>query len=149
MCHCKGTIRFVSRDCLLFRFLLEFNLYSWWNVDLSVKGNHDYLLTYCYIVRCDTEDSVYRPAPPSTDADLLPWQLMVSRASDQVVKSSSVRFLALSAQRSRGKTLMVPCDTEYPAFVSERTIKETTGNIDCEGCTRYRRTHTVALLPKA
>uniref|UniRef100_A0A8C2ZE66 Calcium channel, voltage dependent, alpha2/delta subunit 3 n=1 Tax=Cyclopterus lumpus TaxID=8103 RepID=A0A8C2ZE66_CYCLU len=58
-------------------FLLEFNLYSWWNVDLSVK-----------------------------------------------------------AQRSRGKNTMVPCDTEYPAFVSERTIKETTGNIDCEGCIR-------------
>ncbi|KAM7402145.1 hypothetical protein PAMP_017410 [Pampus punctatissimus] len=58
-------------------FLLEFNLYSWWNVDLSVK-----------------------------------------------------------AQRSRGKTMMVPCDTEYPAFVSERTIKETTGNIECEGCIR-------------
>uniref|UniRef100_A0AAQ6AEW7 VWFA domain-containing protein n=1 Tax=Amphiprion ocellaris TaxID=80972 RepID=A0AAQ6AEW7_AMPOC len=58
-------------------FLLEFNLYSWWNVDLSVK-----------------------------------------------------------AQRSRGKTMMVPCDTEYPAFVSERTIKETTGNIDCDGCFR-------------
>uniref|UniRef100_A0AAX7TG60 Calcium channel, voltage dependent, alpha2/delta subunit 3 n=1 Tax=Astatotilapia calliptera TaxID=8154 RepID=A0AAX7TG60_ASTCA len=39
-------------------------------------------------------------------------------------------------QRSRGKTMMVPCDTEYPAFVSERTIKETTGNIECDGCIR-------------
>uniref|UniRef100_A0A3Q0SHR0 Calcium channel, voltage dependent, alpha2/delta subunit 3 n=1 Tax=Amphilophus citrinellus TaxID=61819 RepID=A0A3Q0SHR0_AMPCI len=58
-------------------FLLEFNLYSWWNIDLSVK-----------------------------------------------------------AQRSRGKTMMVPCDTEYPAFVSERTIKETTGNIECDDCVR-------------
>ncbi|XP_077948013.1 voltage-dependent calcium channel subunit alpha-2/delta-3 [Gasterosteus aculeatus] len=58
-------------------FLLEFNLYSWWNVDLSAR-----------------------------------------------------------AQRSRGRPPMVPCDTEYPAFVSERTIKETTGNIDCEGCIR-------------
>uniref|UniRef100_A0A1A7ZGY7 Calcium channel, voltage dependent, alpha2/delta subunit 3 n=1 Tax=Nothobranchius furzeri TaxID=105023 RepID=A0A1A7ZGY7_NOTFU len=58
-------------------FLLEFNLYSWWNVDFSVK-----------------------------------------------------------AQRSRSKTMMVPCDTEYPAFVSERTIKETTGNIECDGCLR-------------
>uniref|UniRef100_A0A8C5A4F0 Calcium channel, voltage dependent, alpha2/delta subunit 3 n=1 Tax=Gadus morhua TaxID=8049 RepID=A0A8C5A4F0_GADMO len=38
--------------------------------------------------------------------------------------------------RPQGKTKMVPCDTEYPAFVSERTIKETTGNIDCEGCFR-------------
>lgn len=42
------------------------------------------------------------------------------------------------AQRSRGKTMMVPCDTEYPAFVSERTIKETTGNIDCDECIRYQ-----------
>uniref|UniRef100_A0A669BDM2 Calcium voltage-gated channel auxiliary subunit alpha2delta 3 n=1 Tax=Oreochromis niloticus TaxID=8128 RepID=A0A669BDM2_ORENI len=39
-------------------------------------------------------------------------------------------------ERSRGKTMMVPCDTEYPAFVSERTIKETTGNIECGGCIR-------------
>uniref|UniRef100_A0A3P8UK46 Calcium channel, voltage dependent, alpha2/delta subunit 3 n=1 Tax=Cynoglossus semilaevis TaxID=244447 RepID=A0A3P8UK46_CYNSE len=54
-------------------FLLEFNLYSWWNIDLT---------------------------------------------------------------RPRGKTMMVPCDTEYPAFVSERTIKETTGSIDCDGCSR-------------
>eukprot|EP00064_Thunnus_orientalis_P018408 superscaffoldBa00004236_g18507 len=45
-------------------------------------------------------------------------------------------FVSHLAQRSRGKTTMVPCDTEYPAFVSERTIKETTGNIDCEGCIR-------------
>ncbi|CDQ84632.1 unnamed protein product [Oncorhynchus mykiss] len=65
-------------------FLLEFNLYSWWHVDLSVKDLH----------------------------------------------------VPFPAQRSRGKTMMVPCDTEYPAFVSERTIKETTGNIDCEGCAR-------------
>nr|XP_046190206.1 voltage-dependent calcium channel subunit alpha-2/delta-3-like isoform X3 [Oncorhynchus gorbuscha] len=63
----------------LVMFLLEFNLYSWWHVDLSVK-----------------------------------------------------------AQNSRGKTMLVPCDTEYPAFVSERTIKETTGNIDCEGCVRLK-----------
>uniref|UniRef100_A0A8C7XIC1 Calcium channel, voltage dependent, alpha2/delta subunit 3 n=1 Tax=Oryzias sinensis TaxID=183150 RepID=A0A8C7XIC1_9TELE len=40
------------------------------------------------------------------------------------------------SQRSRGKTMMVPCDTEYPAFVSERTIKETTGNIQCDNCVR-------------
>ncbi|CAB1336040.1 unnamed protein product, partial [Coregonus sp. 'balchen'] len=41
----------------------------------------------------------------------------------------------LTAKAQRGdRTMLVPCDTEYPAFVSERTIKETTGNIDCEGC---------------
>ncbi|CAL8381798.1 unnamed protein product [Boreogadus saida] len=44
--------------------------------------------------------------------------------------------LSVKAQRPQGKIKMVPCDTEYPAFVSERTIKETTGNIDCEGCFR-------------
>lgn len=40
------------------------------------------------------------------------------------------------AQRM-GRTMQVPCDTEYPAFVSERTIKENTGNIDCDGCIKY------------
>uniref|UniRef100_A0A671K2E6 Voltage-dependent calcium channel subunit alpha-2/delta-3-like n=1 Tax=Sinocyclocheilus anshuiensis TaxID=1608454 RepID=A0A671K2E6_9TELE len=43
--------------------------------------------------------------------------------------------LMCAAQRAQ-RTMMVPCDTEYPAFVSERTIKETTGNIDCGGCIR-------------
>ncbi|XP_048462681.1 voltage-dependent calcium channel subunit alpha-2/delta-3 [Rhincodon typus] len=32
------------------------------------------------------------------------------------------------------KQVLQPCDTEYPAFVSERTIKETTGAVSCEGC---------------
>lgn len=49
----------------------------------------------------------------------------------------SVQLTLYTAQRPRGKTMMVPCDTEYPAFVSERTIKETTGNIECDGCMRY------------
>uniref|UniRef100_A0A3P9K5F4 Calcium voltage-gated channel auxiliary subunit alpha2delta 3 n=1 Tax=Oryzias latipes TaxID=8090 RepID=A0A3P9K5F4_ORYLA len=30
--------------------------------------------------------------------------------------------------------MQLPCDTEYPAFISERTIKENMGNIDCDGC---------------
>ncbi|XP_066553823.1 voltage-dependent calcium channel subunit alpha-2/delta-3 isoform X2 [Amia ocellicauda] len=42
----------------------------------------------------------------------------------------------LTAKAQRGKPMLVPCDTEYPAFVSERTIKETTGNIDCDGCVK-------------
>nr|XP_019951490.1 PREDICTED: voltage-dependent calcium channel subunit alpha-2/delta-3-like [Paralichthys olivaceus] len=41
--------------------------------------------------------------------------------------------ITAKAQRL-GRTTQVPCDTEYPAFVSERTIKENTGNIDCDGC---------------
>ncbi|VCX37964.1 unnamed protein product, partial [Gulo gulo] len=34
------------------------------------------------------------------------------------------------------KQTLEPCDTEYPAFVSERTIKETSGNIACEDCSK-------------
>uniref|UniRef100_A0A6Q2YRV1 VWFA domain-containing protein n=1 Tax=Esox lucius TaxID=8010 RepID=A0A6Q2YRV1_ESOLU len=49
------------------------------------------------------------------------------------------KYVVFPAQSSRGKTMMVPCDTEYPAFVSERTIKETTGSIDCDGCTTQCR----------
>ncbi|KAL7399060.1 hypothetical protein ABVT39_019430 [Epinephelus coioides] len=41
--------------------------------------------------------------------------------------------LTAKAQRM-GRSMQVPCDTEYPAFVSERTIKENTGNVDCDGC---------------
>uniref|UniRef100_A0A669C5C4 Calcium voltage-gated channel auxiliary subunit alpha2delta 3 n=1 Tax=Oreochromis niloticus TaxID=8128 RepID=A0A669C5C4_ORENI len=48
-------------------------------------------------------------------------------------------------QKSRGKTMMVPCDTEYPAFVSERTIKETTGNIECGGCIRCCKNHILLI----
>ncbi|XP_053149268.1 voltage-dependent calcium channel subunit alpha-2/delta-3 isoform X4 [Hemicordylus capensis] len=40
----------------------------------------------------------------------------------------------LTAKAQRLKQTLEPCDTEYPAFVSERTIKETTGNIDCDDC---------------
>nr|XP_023684323.1 voltage-dependent calcium channel subunit alpha-2/delta-3-like isoform X1 [Paramormyrops kingsleyae] len=36
----------------------------------------------------------------------------------------------------RGKTVQIPCETEYPAFVSERIIKETSGIVDCNGCDR-------------
>uniref|UniRef100_A0A8C0Y0S9 Calcium channel, voltage dependent, alpha2/delta subunit 3 n=1 Tax=Cyprinus carpio carpio TaxID=630221 RepID=A0A8C0Y0S9_CYPCA len=68
------TVKWLLTELVI--FLLEFNLYSWWNCDSTVK-----------------------------------------------------------AQRAQ-RTMMVPCDTEYPAFVSERTIKETTGNIDCGGCIR-------------
>ncbi|XP_051528526.1 voltage-dependent calcium channel subunit alpha-2/delta-3-like isoform X3 [Myxocyprinus asiaticus] len=69
-----ATVKWLLTELVI--FLLEFNLYSWWNYDSTVK-----------------------------------------------------------AQRAQ-RTMMVPCDTEYPAFVSERTIKETTGNIDCDGCIR-------------
>ncbi|NXP36338.1 CA2D3 protein, partial [Leiothrix lutea] len=40
----------------------------------------------------------------------------------------------LTAKAQRLKQSLEPCDTEYPAFVSERTIKETTGNIACDDC---------------
>ncbi|KAI4895091.1 hypothetical protein NFI96_026220 [Prochilodus magdalenae] len=34
------------------------------------------------------------------------------------------------------RTMLVPCDTEYPVFISERTIKETTGNVGCDDCNK-------------
>uniref|UniRef100_A0A8C5H7L4 VWFA domain-containing protein n=1 Tax=Gouania willdenowi TaxID=441366 RepID=A0A8C5H7L4_GOUWI len=47
--------------------------------------------------------------------------------------SPCLSLFLLSAQRV-GRNTQVPCDTEYPAFVSERTIKENMGSIDCDGC---------------
>uniref|UniRef100_A0A8C1VUQ0 Calcium channel, voltage dependent, alpha2/delta subunit 3 n=1 Tax=Cyprinus carpio TaxID=7962 RepID=A0A8C1VUQ0_CYPCA len=49
---------------------------------------------------------------------------------------SSLNVVFMCAAQRAQRTMMVPCDTEYPAFVSERTIKETTGNTDCGGCIR-------------
>uniref|UniRef100_A0A2K6S9E9 Voltage-dependent calcium channel alpha-2/delta subunit conserved region domain-containing protein n=1 Tax=Saimiri boliviensis boliviensis TaxID=39432 RepID=A0A2K6S9E9_SAIBB len=42
----------------------------------------------------------------------------------------------MTAKTQKLKQTLEPCDTEYPAFVSERTIKETTGNIACEDCSK-------------
>uniref|UniRef100_A0A6I8T2D5 Calcium channel, voltage-dependent, alpha 2/delta subunit 3 n=1 Tax=Xenopus tropicalis TaxID=8364 RepID=A0A6I8T2D5_XENTR len=39
-----------------------------------------------------------------------------------------------SVKAQRLKQVLEPCDTEYPAFVSERTIKETTGTVACDDC---------------
>ncbi|XP_076859322.1 voltage-dependent calcium channel subunit alpha-2/delta-3 isoform X3 [Brachyhypopomus gauderio] len=80
-----SAIRWLMAELVL--FMLEFNLYSWWNVDSAVK-----------------------------------------------------------AERAQRRTMMVPCDTEYPAFVSERTIKETAGSIDCEGC---MRTFVIQQIPSS
>lgn len=43
-----------------------------------------------------------------------------------------------------GRSMQVPCDTEFPAFISERTIKENTGHVDCDGCIKYE---TPAQIP--
>uniref|UniRef100_A0A8C6M180 Calcium channel, voltage dependent, alpha2/delta subunit 3 n=1 Tax=Nothobranchius furzeri TaxID=105023 RepID=A0A8C6M180_NOTFU len=59
-----------------------------------------------------------------------------ARTLSDVSPFSVVKWLLTELVMSRSKTMMVPCDTEYPAFVSERTIKETTGNIECDGCLR-------------
>lgn len=114
MCVCVCVVLFFFLLFFYFSssysFLLEFNLHSWWNVNLSVKGSSNRECV-CFVYAVFLFVFITR---------------VVSRL----------------AQRSRGKTMMVPCDTEYPAFVSERTIKETTGNIDCEGCVRYERRTT-------
>ncbi|XP_035376482.1 voltage-dependent calcium channel subunit alpha-2/delta-3 [Electrophorus electricus] len=80
-----SAIRWIMGELIL--FLLEFNFYSWWNLDSTVQ-----------------------------------------------------------ADRAQRRTTMVPCDTEYPAFVSERTIKETAGSIDCDGC---MRTFVIQQIPSS
>lgn len=40
----------------------------------------------------------------------------------------------LSVKAQKMKQNLEPCDTEYPAFISERTIKETMGSIACDDC---------------
>ncbi|KAF4093540.1 hypothetical protein AMELA_G00003140 [Ameiurus melas] len=70
-----SAVKWLISEMIL--FLLEFNFYSWWSFDSTVKA-----------------DRVNRMA------------------------------------------MLVPCDMEYPVFVSERTIKETAGSIDCDGCIR-------------
>lgn len=52
-------------------------------------------------------------------------------------------FVSPPAQRM-GRSMQVPCDTEFPAFISERTIKENTGHVDCDGCIKYE---TPAQIP--
>nr|XP_035159966.1 voltage-dependent calcium channel subunit alpha-2/delta-3-like [Callithrix jacchus] len=42
----------------------------------------------------------------------------------------------MTAKVQKLKQTLEPCDTEYPAFVSECTIKETTGNTACEDCSK-------------
>ncbi|KAF4799433.1 hypothetical protein TURU_055268 [Turdus rufiventris] len=51
---------------------------------------------------------------------------------EEALNLGQPHHLLESAQRL--KQTLEPCDTEYPAFVSERTIKETTGNIACDDC---------------
>lgn len=54
------------------------------------------------------------------------------RTVNEVIIKTLQSLLFSLAQRL--KQTLEPCDTEYPAFVSERTIKETTGNIYCDNC---------------
>uniref|UniRef100_A0AAQ6IGU5 VWFA domain-containing protein n=1 Tax=Anabas testudineus TaxID=64144 RepID=A0AAQ6IGU5_ANATE len=68
------------------------------------------------------------------NADHFP--LWYKRAAEQV-PGTFVYSLPFNTAQRIGRTMQVPCDTEYPAFISERTIKENTGNIDCDGCIKY------------
>ncbi|XP_044531383.1 voltage-dependent calcium channel subunit alpha-2/delta-3 [Gracilinanus agilis] len=52
------------------------------------------------------------------------------------VEGAVMNKLLTMGSFKRLKQTLEPCDTEYPAFVSERTIKETTGNIACEDCSK-------------
>lgn len=112
------------------------NIKTRWSVNTvlnsSLTTNHHcvFICDYCTLIKIDVSGSDYG------------WPDIILR----VIVCLSLMFSSLcsvTAQRSRGKATMVPCDTEYPAFVSERTIKETTGNMECDGCVRY---HTRSLI---
>uniref|UniRef100_A0A8B9ZMZ6 Calcium voltage-gated channel auxiliary subunit alpha2delta 3 n=1 Tax=Anas zonorhyncha TaxID=75864 RepID=A0A8B9ZMZ6_9AVES len=73
------------------------------------------------------------------NADHFP--LWYRRAAEQIPGSfvysipfSTDFFFFAMPIAQRLKQTLEPCDTEYPAFVSERTIKETTGSIACDDC---------------
>ncbi|XP_069048199.1 voltage-dependent calcium channel subunit alpha-2/delta-4 isoform X3 [Lepisosteus oculatus] len=51
--------------------------------------------------------------------------------SDNIVDAKAVFH---SSHKHRKHEMLQPCDTEYPAFVYEPSIKETNGLIDCGSC---------------
>eukprot|EP00069_Balaena_mysticetus_P016766 bmy_10121T0 len=59
-------------------------------------------------------------------------KVITSSGEELALGSLQIPSTYLRAQKL--KQTLEPCDTEYPAFVSERTIKETSGNIACEDC---------------
>uniref|UniRef100_A0A8C2TM97 Calcium voltage-gated channel auxiliary subunit alpha2delta 3 n=1 Tax=Coturnix japonica TaxID=93934 RepID=A0A8C2TM97_COTJA len=60
--------------------------------------------------------------------------LILFRILCAVLPMLTSRYVFAVPIAQRLKQTLEPCDTEYPAFVSERTIKETTGNIACDDC---------------
>uniref|UniRef100_A0A8C5NA26 VWFA domain-containing protein n=1 Tax=Gouania willdenowi TaxID=441366 RepID=A0A8C5NA26_GOUWI len=73
------------------------------------------------------------------DYQALCWVVSESSDSGRTLLDPYFAFLAavkwiLTELVMVGRNTQVPCDTEYPAFVSERTIKENMGSIDCDGC---------------
>uniref|UniRef100_A0A3B4ZDC0 Voltage-dependent calcium channel subunit alpha-2/delta-3-like n=1 Tax=Stegastes partitus TaxID=144197 RepID=A0A3B4ZDC0_9TELE len=73
------------------------------------------------------------------DYQALCWVFSESSASGHTLLDPYFAFFSvvkwiLTELVMMGRSMQVPCDTEYPAFVSERTIKENTGNVDCDGC---------------
>uniref|UniRef100_A0A3B3ZR24 VWFA domain-containing protein n=1 Tax=Periophthalmus magnuspinnatus TaxID=409849 RepID=A0A3B3ZR24_9GOBI len=69
------------------------------------------------------------------DYQALCWVFSESSGSGHTLLDVS-NYSAFSAlyEIRMGRSMQVPCDTEYPAFVSERTIKENMGHTDCDGC---------------
>ncbi|KAG2471196.1 CA2D4 protein, partial [Polypterus senegalus] len=45
-----------------------------------------------------------------------------------------ISALFFTAHKHKKHGMLQPCDTEYPAFVYEPSIKETNGFISCDGC---------------
>uniref|UniRef100_A0A8C1NA65 Calcium voltage-gated channel auxiliary subunit alpha2delta 3 n=1 Tax=Cyprinus carpio TaxID=7962 RepID=A0A8C1NA65_CYPCA len=122
---------------------LEFFQRKFWTASRQVIKTHTYrkfkqiVMFYSNV----TAHLTYIHVCPSFFTEFsVPKAIQISLATEKHSKNNLSLSLSLSlffslAQRG-GKTMLVPCDKEYPAFVSERTIKETVGNIDCESCVK-------------
>ncbi|XP_048346807.1 voltage-dependent calcium channel subunit alpha-2/delta-3 isoform X3 [Sphaerodactylus townsendi] len=106
---------------------------------LLIMGSFKRITLYDYQAMCRTT----KESTDSAHSLLDPYKAFF--AAIKWIVSELVLFLVefnlcnwwhsdLTAKAQRLKYTLEPCDTEYPAFVSERTIKETIGSIDCDDC---------------
>uniref|UniRef100_A0A8C3TAB6 Calcium voltage-gated channel auxiliary subunit alpha2delta 4 n=1 Tax=Chelydra serpentina TaxID=8475 RepID=A0A8C3TAB6_CHESE len=51
-----------------------------------------------------------------------------------ILVSDFISLFAIAAHKHKKHDMLQPCDTEYPVFVYENTIKETNGLIECGDC---------------
>ncbi|EHB00382.1 Voltage-dependent calcium channel subunit alpha-2/delta-3 [Heterocephalus glaber] len=145
-----SAMKWIMTELVL--FLVEFNLCSWWHSDMTAKGIEKEPRGECgsHQVPAGVVTWAFDIDGPPTYLKGRAFILIrcalvaitVILMSQSLIRMSALLlfcdiYLALTvSQAQKLKQTLEPCDTEYPAFVSERTIKETTGNIVCEDCSK-------------